>query len=692
MACYNKKIFKDKYLTTSVLCSDCHNVARDPLNDLQGHIYGKNCIKKLINSDCKCAVDGHDLRGSKLSYNESAIVYISNLEVSCTNFELCSWTGKVKHLETHLKEQCSFELFNCPNAGCNFSGFKDLLVEHDFKCESKKVVCVDCKKETSHRAINESKIAQENLVKPANKGCESNLKEKMKQIEMLANASVMQNQPHSLPLSFAVNLRLVNNIMRNIQERSAFLGEAHDGTDEEMVANAILLCKQVDLIKEDLTGGSNDRQKSASFVEWEAQNSDNENSIEQHSAGMHANDLVDVSNQSKTRIERLSDKLQNDPMPIDNLLSDGAKRDNKDPAIDMAGKQSESMPAIKRFLEPSHFSEFGFCKLLAGYGVRLISNKVARGSDRKGGLVLLDTPLERAKSCKYVIKYRKLTLAVGVCLKSIAVRNNYHLKSTQDGNHGCFLFRIDGQILVHGKKEGFTALKGKPFKLSPGDSVELELDRINHILFLRNCNEGSTISMILDSKLDYLDLYPCVLLYENQCIELVNQPSSNSFKTGFDLSANRIDLSISGSELTRWPFGDMLLVNASLIPGKDYKFRINQQSSHGIAIGVCNAFTVTKNNFNFEFTENHGCYLFHSSGVHFRNKFKLAYTRITPKVSFNMGDVISLCYDSGTFSLILTNITSGGESKMPLCISEDKLNFMYPCVWLYGEENEIELV
>ncbi len=333
-----------------------------------------------------------------------------------------------------------------------------------------------------------------------------------------------------------------------------------------------------------------------------------------------------------------------------------------------------------------------FNKNFCGHGVTVISDDVARGNLRLGGLVLLNTQFSDILQYKFKILHHDCTLAIGACIQSKVLQNGYHVKVGTKADHGCFLFRVDGHRLIHAYDSNFQHDKGKFFKMAKGDIIELECDPLSRFLIIRNNNHSTSAKIHIDDAVDFNDLCACVLLLDNESIELINPMTFNEVLVQFDLSSIRSDILVAGNSISRLPFGDLALLSTPIKPCHVYKFLIVQQNTLGIALGLCYKKLVNENHYNFDFVENHGCYLFHSSGNHFRDKYKYSYTKMTPKVTFTSGDILTLVYEPSSYSLILTNQTTKGESKMPLCIKEDQVSGVYPCVWLQGADNKVRLI
>jgi hypothetical protein len=324
--------------------------------------------------------------------------------------------------------------------------------------------------------------------------------------------------------------------------------------------------------------------------------------------------------------------------------------------------------------------------------VTIVSDDVIRGNPRLGGLVLLNIRFSDLPEYKFKILKHDSSLAIGACVQYIILQNGYHVNVGPTADHGCFLFRVDGHRLRHPNDVNFQHDKGKFFKMSKGDIIELECDPLSRVLTIRNTNHSTSAKMLIDGNFDFNELCACVLLLDNESVELVNPVMFNEVQVKFDIPPFRSDILAIGSSVTRVPFGDLALLSKPLKPSQFYKFEILQQDTSGIALGLCIKQVVMSNHFSFEFIENHGCYMFHSSGNHFRNKYKYSYTRMFPKVTFNAGDILTLVYEPINFSLILTNLTNKMESKMPLCIKEDQFAEIYPCIWLQGAESEVKLI
>ena len=100
-----------------LMCSECESVLRDPCQTECGHIYCNQCIAKIEERSCRICLSPVRSRAISKDYQRKGRV----LELSVRCYEKgCPWTGELRDLETHIREQCAFNIVECEYryAGC----------------------------------------------------------------------------------------------------------------------------------------------------------------------------------------------------------------------------------------------------------------------------------------------------------------------------------------------------------------------------------------------------------------------------------------------------------------------------------------------------------------------------------------------------------------------------------------------
>jgi len=144
---------------SSLYCSLCLCVLKDPTQCLKGHLFCRSCINRHISSKQSCPECRIDIRRENLSDSLFVRNIVSNLEVRCptlldpeeifekfpsivttdssntgtTNIDIdinrasdnseelylsCDWVGKLSDLDAHIP-LCRCIVLECINRGCN---------------------------------------------------------------------------------------------------------------------------------------------------------------------------------------------------------------------------------------------------------------------------------------------------------------------------------------------------------------------------------------------------------------------------------------------------------------------------------------------------------------------------------------------------------------------------------------------
>ena len=100
-----------------LMCSECESVLRDPCQAECGHVYCNQCIAKIEDRPCQICRSPVRSRASSKDYQRDRRVL--ELSVRCSE-KGCQWTGELRNLEIHIREQCAFNIVECEYryAGC----------------------------------------------------------------------------------------------------------------------------------------------------------------------------------------------------------------------------------------------------------------------------------------------------------------------------------------------------------------------------------------------------------------------------------------------------------------------------------------------------------------------------------------------------------------------------------------------
>jgi hypothetical protein len=159
---FRKSLDVDDFVAESQLiiqdykCPLCSGIYMNPVVDLCGHVFCKNCILKYIEKKEKlCPISGWKLEEG----NMSSLVIINEIlgkqSVQCKNKTSdCKWIGKLAELDVHMSTQCLKQIVNCPHDGCSVHLLREDIEQHSRDCSFRIVICQDCHVKIPHTEIN----------------------------------------------------------------------------------------------------------------------------------------------------------------------------------------------------------------------------------------------------------------------------------------------------------------------------------------------------------------------------------------------------------------------------------------------------------------------------------------------------------------------------------------------------------
>lgn len=149
MSCLDPEIFKNPSQVENFVCASGMGVPFKPVLDSCGHTYCWDCYRKILfseNSTCPFSrrALNQDLKTIRKNHTLS---FLDEEEIKCSNYEKgCEWNAKLKNLETHLYEECSFASLPCTYFGCNqFIFTREELQNHRKACMLRPIECRFCK-------------------------------------------------------------------------------------------------------------------------------------------------------------------------------------------------------------------------------------------------------------------------------------------------------------------------------------------------------------------------------------------------------------------------------------------------------------------------------------------------------------------------------------------------------------------
>ena len=151
-----------------LICKICYHPSREPyLSACCGHTFCKSCLNGYeISEDIsikhpltKGGSGGCPLCHSKefkCVHNKQTERAIKSLKVFCANKkEGCTWEGEISSIDTHLAQDCLYEMVDCPN-DCGKTCQQQHLVSHvENKCIRRKASCPLCHSSGEHNFIND---------------------------------------------------------------------------------------------------------------------------------------------------------------------------------------------------------------------------------------------------------------------------------------------------------------------------------------------------------------------------------------------------------------------------------------------------------------------------------------------------------------------------------------------------------
>ena len=144
-----------------LICKICHRPSREPyLSACCGHTFCKSCYEVSIKRHpvTKGGSGGCPLCRSeefKCVHNKQIERAIKSLKLFCTNKkEGCTWEGEISSIDTHLAQDCLYQVVDCPN-DCGKTFQQQYLVSHvENKCIRRKASCSLCHSSGEHHFIN----------------------------------------------------------------------------------------------------------------------------------------------------------------------------------------------------------------------------------------------------------------------------------------------------------------------------------------------------------------------------------------------------------------------------------------------------------------------------------------------------------------------------------------------------------
>jgi len=135
----------DAYLNRILLCPLCRKTLVEPVTDTCGHTFCSDCIVRARQFGNFCPLSGLEYETKKDFRLNLALNSLLNNEIPCeSEFLGCNWHGTRKEMGQHMKSDCLFSYFECPNPNCSKVFTKENLQAHLAECPYNAIACQKC--------------------------------------------------------------------------------------------------------------------------------------------------------------------------------------------------------------------------------------------------------------------------------------------------------------------------------------------------------------------------------------------------------------------------------------------------------------------------------------------------------------------------------------------------------------------
>ena len=157
MACYDTDIFKNQSSWNGLTCPIGGGIFRDPVVDICGHTFCRECITQSLNQQCQCPLSREVLELGDLRPNLAVKVVLSESDVACESLHSeCLWSGKLKDLPAHM-ELCPYFEMMCANPGCGKHIHRMDFESHKATCNHAVVSCDVCQQSVQRYLLENHK-------------------------------------------------------------------------------------------------------------------------------------------------------------------------------------------------------------------------------------------------------------------------------------------------------------------------------------------------------------------------------------------------------------------------------------------------------------------------------------------------------------------------------------------------------
>ena len=145
--CYPSFMFIDEAYYQNFICPICQGVSLNAVIDEDGHAFGEKCIKEYSSKEkAQCPISKHNYtKDAKFIIAYNIRSHISQAKVKCPN-KNCKWSSIVQDLNKHLRE-CSEQMVSCTNKDCKTKMERKHIGSHLKKeCDFNLINCSFAKK------------------------------------------------------------------------------------------------------------------------------------------------------------------------------------------------------------------------------------------------------------------------------------------------------------------------------------------------------------------------------------------------------------------------------------------------------------------------------------------------------------------------------------------------------------------
>lgn len=550
MACYPYEIFLNQEMLEDMRCPVCSGVLKDPVMDLCGHSWGRECVTAFMLKQTVCPMTQRPLinEGIEMATCYPVKSFVNKLKIKCVNYSDCDWTNKVESLDHHLAQECPGQNVKCTNEGCTYTSIRRNVNDHKSKCTFRPMKCnacfaalrfleldaheevcserliqcpFDCRKEIRKKNLNdhlEYECMEIEIDCPAKiLGCRFNAKRRL--VDEHSNSASGCGQHLNLLIKKMGEWRLEDkeevkkiNGKLNILESVVYsLGSAQNPPPKQPINSFGMFST------------APQQQNLAMLTGLPKQASPAPTTSTPLAPAQPV--IQQVNHQLVEEKKSLENRLDQALKEIAKLKDDAVQQQKKaNDAINLAQNFKVTQPS-PMFFNPMENPEsppgaLAFDNSNKGTTISLSSSKTVI-SNGIGNIALMTVPIVPGKVYKFKIEKQIVNnMAIGACIKNIVKANNFRWIFSD--MHGCYFFDASGDIRRNGRYGSMIPNGATKVQMKTGDIIELVLDEASRSLELTNKTTLMSTKIQLREEESLTDLYPCVQLNEkDEAVSLI---------------------------------------------------------------------------------------------------------------------------------------------------------------------------